>query len=137
MSWIETADMRPHMLYLGQLTTGSELVEELPSLPSNFDPPSLPFVLDQVSVFHVHSIILKKSAAPPYDLLINCARFIEPDTEKTGRLPADSHTTTTKLALLPSRGPESISLKLIPKLNVLVFFRVSQLISSWLVSWGR
>ena len=35
MSWIETADMRPHMLYLGQLTTGSELVEELPSLPSN------------------------------------------------------------------------------------------------------
>jgi hypothetical protein len=74
MSGIKTADMRPHTLDQGQLTTDSESVEELPSLPSH--------------------LALQVPASYLYR-----AHFVGPETEKTGRL--DTHTTAIKLALLP------------------------------------
>jgi hypothetical protein len=62
-----------------------------------------------------------KSAALPYDL--NRARFVGLEAEKTGRL--DAHTVPPLLSQLYS--PVNLT-QLIPKLSVLVFFRVSQLI---------
>jgi len=82
MSGIEAADMRPHTLDQGQITTDSESVEDLPSLPSHTWPSKspLPTIVDQHSVLQEHSIMPTESAALPYDL--NRARFVGPETEE-------------------------------------------------------
>jgi hypothetical protein len=105
MSGIETADMNPHTLDQGQLrlTTDSKSVEDLPSLPSH--------LALQVSASHYSRSTLRapraqynanrihRTSALAYDL--NRARFVRPETEKNWKTGYDTHTTATKLVLLP------------------------------------
>lgn len=101
MNEIETADMRPHTLEQGQLTANSESLDDLLSLPFTLGPPSLCVVLGLYSVLQEHSKMPTESAAAT-SYISNCAHFVGPEADETGRL--DTHTTAT------SSIPQSISL---------------------------
>jgi len=65
MSGIKNRGYAHHILDQGQLTADSELVKELPSLPSHLALQVSLILLDEPSVLQEHSIMPTESAALP------------------------------------------------------------------------